>query len=128
MRVIFVDDCRQQAEMFKKKLKSICSSCEFVWLDHYFKLGLNSYRYPPDIIVLDYLFMRGFRSHILFDVIAELNVPTYLYTTCSKAEVLADLKKAGTAWPVNMIYHNKADFTIFKKLTIEENKCISECV
>jgi hypothetical protein len=91
-------------------------SIKFTWLDHWYKFSQSALTEKPDLIILDYQFKNGFRSYLLFDSIADLNIPTFLYTSTDKTEIIKDLKKVDIAWPVNMKYCAKCDFGIFDKV------------
>jgi len=118
MTIYFIDDERQQAEMFRRKiLKMFGGKVNVVWLDHWFKISSIKWTTTESfIVVLDYYFAHGFRSGLAFDEMAKLDTEIYLYTTASKSEVIYDIKKLNCHWPSNMEYINKTDNKIFAKI------------
>ena len=116
MTVYFVEDDRAQAKFFGVKLKKMFGEdVNYVWLDHWYQLSMQTFE-DDSIIVLDYCFKNGFRSNIAFDLIGREDLPSFLYTSCSRSEVEKDIKKLSIKWPNNLKYKSKADFTIFDNI------------
>lgn len=128
MNVYFIDDELQQSLLFETKLKRMFSNINFTWLNHWYKLSFHDLKPYPDVIILDYQFKHGFRSYLLFDKIAELNIPTFLYTSSSKGEIIKDIRNINIniPWPVNMKYCCKSDFSIFDKIKAMKSKLESK--
>jgi hypothetical protein len=126
MTIYFIDDERQQAEMFKCKiLKMFGGAIKVVWLDHWFKISSLKFTTTESfVVVLDYYFANGFRSGLAFDEVGELDTQVYLYTTAAKGEVLRDIKKLNCRWPDNMEYINKSDHKIFRKIATKFKKIV----